>query len=603
MPECPRATPLPLPLSPTMASSRTNKSPYAMSTRRAPQSAEPAFSPQTMKVLFIFLIAIIVFVPAMQAGFIWDDDQLLTANPMMRDPWGLLKLWFAPTTADYFPLTSSTLWIEWRLWELSGPGYHVTNIILHAFDSVLVMIVLQRLRIPGAWLAATLWAVHPVNAESVAWISERKNTLSMLFYLYAILAYLDFEDRPANKTRWYVLALVLYFAALTSKTSVVTFPVVLLLIAWWRRGEVAKNDLVRTAPFFGLSVLLGIVTLYFQYGRAIGSENIAIGGFFSRLAGAGMAVWFYLGKTLAPFNLIEIYPHWDIDPPEAWQFLPGIGLVLIFFVLWKARDGWGRAPLFALSYFVITLGPVLGFLKMSYMRLTLVADHFQYVPMIGILALLAAGFTLLYERAPSNARPALVGACVLVIGGLSWMTWDRAGIHESEETLWRDTLEKNPDTWQGHNHLGAVLFTQGNVAEAMKHFQRAVELKPDNPEVHNNVGLGWATMGHMDLAVPEYAEAVRIRPDNIPIRTNYANALAAVHRTDEALAQYQEAIKMSDGMDPKLLFEYARMLFEAGRKDEGIAKLHELLKIAPNFAPAREVLQALKSGTTAPSPQ
>jgi len=564
----------------------------------AGSTGNAAFSPQASKVLFIFVLAIIVYIPAMQAGFIWDDDQLLTANPLMPDPWGLVKLWFAPTTADYFPLTSSTLWLEWRFWGMSGPGYHVTNILLHAFDSVVLMITLQRLRIRGAWLAAVLWAVHPVNAESVAWISERKNTLSMLFFLCTILAYLNLEDDPKNRTRWYLLSLLSFFAALTSKTSVVTLPVILLLLDWWRRGSITKQDVVRSIPFFGLSLLLGIVTLYFQYGRAIGGEYIHIGGFFSRLAGAGMAVWFYLGKTLWPFNLIEIYSNWDIDPPEPWQFLPGMALATIFYILWLGRKSWGKAPLFGLSYFVIVLAPVLGFLKMSYMRLTLVADHFQYLPMIGILALVAAAAVTFYDWIPATLRPVSVCACVAVIGGLSWLTWVRAEVHQSEESLWRDTLDKNPDSWQANNHYGAVLFTQGKIDEAMEHFKRAVQLKPDNPEVHNNVALAWANKGHMELAVPEYAEAVRIRPDNIPIRTNYANALAAAHRLDDAVEQYKEAVKWSNN-DPNVLMGYANVLYQDGKKEEAKEVLQEILRIWPSFQPARQNLEALKaqSGT------
>ncbi len=549
-----------------------------------------ALSPDATRALFIFILAIIVYSPAMQAGFIWDDDQLLTANPVMQDPWGLLKLWFAPSTADYFPLTSSTLWLEYRLWGLSGPGYHVTNIILHAFNSVSLMFVLQRLRLPGAWLTAALFAVHPVNAESVAWISERKNTLSMVFYLYSILAFINFEERKGE--RYYIYSLLLFFAALTSKTSVVTLPFILLLLAWWRRGEITADDFRRSAPFFGIAFLLGIVTIYFQDWRAIGTEVIPIGGFFSRLAGAGMAVWFYLGKIIWPFNLIEIYPTWHIDPPQAWQFLPGIGLAITFYVLWLARNSWGRAPLFALSYFVITLGPVLGFLTMSYMRLTLVADHFQYVPMIGILALAGAGAALLWERMNPQLKPVAACACVFMLGGLSWMTWDRAEVHQSEESLWRDTLEKNPDTWQGHNHYGAVLFTRGNSEEAMKHFQRAEELKPENPEVHNNVALGWATRGKLELAIPEYREAVRIKPDNIPIRRNLANALASAHRFDESADQYAELVKMAP-TDVDIRFAYANMLYNAGRISEAITALQELLRLSPNNAPARQNLEVL----------
>ena len=573
---------------------------------RAPVSkaSDNALSPLATQGLFIFILAVAVYIPIMTGDFIWDDDQLLTQNPMMPDPLGLLKLWFAPTTADYFPLTSSTLWIEWRLWGLSGGGYHVTNILLHALDSVLLLSLLTKLRVPAAWLAALLFAVHPVNAESVAWVSERKNTLSMVFYLLTFITYINFEDRNDRRSYW--ISVAMFFLALTAKTSVVMLPFVLLLLAWYRRGKITRQDVVLSVPFFATSMVLGIVTVYFQYGRAIGDEVIQIGGPFSRLAGAGMAVWFYLGKILWPLSLIEIYPKWNIDPPQAWMFLPGLALAALCYACWRFQDRVGRAPLFALGYFIICLAPVLGFLKMSYMRLTLVADHLQYVPMIGIVALLAAGGAMLYQHSPASLRPALAGGLALIIGSLCWMTWTRAEVHHDEGSLWLDTLRKNPDTWQGNNHYGAWLYGHNQQSAAKPYFEKAVRLKPENPEVHNNLGLAWATQGNLDLAIPEYRRATQIKPDNVPIRTNLANALAAkAHELaekketndaaplmDEAISQYQKCVERAPA-DPTLRCTYAYALYQCGRINESIQQFQEALRINPNFAPARQNLQVI----------
>ncbi len=581
--------------------SRTIQPAYRAPARRAPDNA---LSPLATQALLIFILAVSIYIPVMSGDFIWDDDQLLTQNPMMPDPLGLLKLWFAPTTADYFPFTSSTLWVEWRMWGLSGPGYHVTNIILHGLDAVLLLYLLSKLKMPGAWLAALLFATHPVNAESVAWISERKNTLSMLFYLLTFMTFIDFEERQDR--RYYWVSLAMFFLALTAKTSVVMLPFILLLLAWYRRGEITRKDLNLSLPFFGVALVMGIVTVFFQYYRAIGGEVIHIGGPFSRLAGAGMAVWFYLGKILWPLNLIEIYPNWEIDPPSAWMFLPGLALVAVCYACWRFRDVWGRGPLFALGYFIISLAPVLGFVKMSYMRLTLVADHLQYVPMVGIVTLLAAGGAMLYQRAPASLRPALVGAVILIIGSLSWMTWARAEAHHDEGSLWSDTLQKNPDTWQGNNHYGAWLYGHNQQSAAKPYFEKALRLKPENPEVHNNVGLAWATQGNLDLAIPEYRRATEIKPDNVPIRTNLANALASkarelTERKDfegaapfmaEAISQFKECVNLAP-QDAALRCSYAYALYMAGHVDEAIPQLQEALRINPNFAAARQNLNLI----------
>jgi hypothetical protein len=252
-------------------------------------------------------ITFLAYLPAMRGGFIWNDDTFLTRNPLIKTPDGLRRLWFTTDPPDYFPLTSTSLWLEWRLWGMNPAGYHVVNVLLHAVSAVLLWRVLKRLNAPGAWLAGLIFAVHPVNVESVAWITERKNTLAMVLYMASLLAYLKFDEDGAPRT--YALALGLFLLALLAKTSVIMLPAVLLLCAWWRRGGIERKDILRAIPFAALSGALALVTVWYQYHRAIAAEVVRTDGFLARTAGAGWAAWFYLYKALLPAKLCFVYPR------------------------------------------------------------------------------------------------------------------------------------------------------------------------------------------------------------------------------------------------------------------------------------------------------
>ena len=649
---------------------------------------------------FVILLAVlVVYIPAMTANFIWDDDQLLTVNPAVQAPGldGLKELWLGTKTADYFPLTSSVLWLEYRLWGRVWEtpdvlnGYHIVNILLHAIVAILLWRTLLRLAIPGAWLAALIFAVHPVCVESVAWVSELKNTLSQIFFFLTLMAYLDFEKSERGK--YYVWAVTLFVLAMLAKTSVVMLPFVLLLIAWWQNGFIGiksdpvtlpgerellkytnfvigaigviggglalnyllglnshfyavnknQNDpiifathifkkgyldhefwflsalaigtglfgilgalyggrynrhLIRVLAFFQIAVLLGAITVWFQYGRAIGDEEIPIGAFLSRFANAGMAYWFYLGKTLWPIDLLVIYPRWNIKPPALWEFWGCATIAATFAVCWWKCNTWGKHVLFGFGYFVLTLLPAIGFLKMSYMRLTLVADHFQYLSMVGVLALLVGAAAYYYQKAAPQFRPLFIGAAVIVVTGCSWLTWNQASIYRGEETLWANTLRKNPDSWQAHNHYGAVLFQKGIVGNdqydrngAMFHFSEAVRLKPENPESHNNFGLALVTKKRMEEGIAQYREAVRIKGDEPSMRTNLANALAQGKHYDEAIAEYKEVLKLNPN-NPNIYCALGYTLIQTGRLDEAIESFQKALKIAPGMPQAKQNLDA-----------
>ncbi len=718
--------------------------------------------------LVLFILPVIVFIPAFHAGFIWDDDQLLTQNPQVHDIWGWWTLWTHPLTADYFPLTSTTLWIEYhlgqmqhlgawltQLWNIdylstqsnldqldpmAGPinGYHVMNVLFHSTAVVLTWRALKRLRVPGAWVAAAIFAVHPVCVESVAWISERKNTLSQIFFVLAIIGYVRFEER--GRLRFYILALISFTLALLAKTSVVMLPFMLLLLAWWRQPRLlqmrrsynledspietailfwscvavcavllgaspllalqvalpvalklrlsvpvlmigaalvgglvayfglAPNlnrdrrwnslmgfELIRCAPFFLLALVLGAITVFFQNGRAIGTEEIPIGNWWQRIASASFASGFYLYSALWPFNIIEIYPQWHrafsefvhqpyphIQPPAPesipyWlQAVPGLIIAAVFVICWIFRGRpWARALLVGLGCYFLAILPALGLTYMSYMRLTLVADHFQYISIVAVIALVVAAGTT------RSMKPLWLCAAALIFAAISWLNWKQtannhfeeilwiagmlvlaaaaalpqywkyawggfvaavliafcivswyqAGIYHSELTLWGTTLQKNPNSWQAHNHMGAALYLDQKWQEAYPHFKAATELKPENPESHNNLGLVYMLMGRMDDALAQFKISVQIK-DDPSMETNLGNAYMEMKRYDDAERTYRHAISLNEGI-PMPHRGLGFVLIQQGKTDEAINEFMKVLEIDPYMDDSRRALYAL----------
>ena len=598
-------------------------------------------------VLAVFCIYSPVYHPFFPADWLWDDDQLLTANATVQSttPEALAKLWFNPDGADYFPLSYTALWLQWPLFKTWPTGYHLTTILLHLAGSLLFWRLLTVMKLPGAWLAALLFAVHPLCVESVAWVSELKNTLSLPLFLLSAITFVKFDDAAeADPARWrmYGFSILFFLLSMLAKTSVVAMPMVLLLYAWWKRGRVTLRDLQRAAPFFAISIVLGIVTIYYQHGRAIGQETIivppyfenglpSIRGLLSRVAIAGMSVVFYLWKIVWPSTLLPIYTRWEIDPPKAWQLLPVPLLAAAGWWFWQHRSTWGRHAIFALGFFLLMVAPVLGFITISYMRITWAADHFVYLPMIGLLALIAAAVATWYGRLPTAERPLAAAGATLVLAACTWMSFTYAGAWVNEDALWTHTLKHNENAWQAHNRLGARKFARGHVDDvnpptrienrgALHHFTRSTALRPDLGETHNNLGTALSAKGRMAEAIEQFKEACRVTPHVPAIHINLANALAAAGRFAEAEMKYAEMIAgmekrhadavaatgnpnlpVDPGLAP-LLNNYAVTLFKQEKKDEAIDAFRRALAINPGLKDAREGLAVATGEKPMPQP-
>jgi tetratricopeptide (TPR) repeat protein len=532
----------------------------------------------SLRVGVIVLITLAVYIPAMRAGFVWDDDLFLTNNPLIKADDGLYRFWFTTEPPDYFPLVSTSLWFEWRLWGMDATGYHVVNIALHAISSILIWLVLRRLKIPGAWLAALIFAVHPVNVESVAWITERKNTQPMVFYLLTILLYLRFESD--GRRRWYVLALCAFLIALLSKTSVVMLPFVLLGCVWWQRGNIQIKDLVRSIPFFVMSGVLGLVTVLYQ-SNAIGGDIVRSGGFFPRLAAAGSAVWFYIYKAIFPYKLSFVYPRWEIDPSSTVSYLPGLILAACFVALWRYRKSWGKAPLFALGYFVVTLFPVIGFFDINFMRYSLVTDHWQYTSIIGIIALVAGGAISMVKSWQGQLQKLACAAAVILVGVLSVLTWGQCHVYRDVEALWRDTISKNPNAWIAHNNLGTALLDQGRFEEAVAHCSEALRINPNHAKIHCALGAALAGQGRFEEATRRFSEALRLEP-NAEAHNDIGSALNELGRFEEAISHFSQAIRLRPGF-AEAHANLGLGLAKQGRLGEAVPHFSEALRIEPDF--------------------
>ena len=547
-----------------------------------PEQARPVWRRTAIAALGLIVLTLVIYTPAMRGGFVWDDDLHLINNIVLKQH-GLYRTWCTTEPVCYYPVVWTSYWLEHQLWGLNPTGYHVVNVLLHAASALLIWRILVRLKIPGALAAALIFAVHPVNVESVAWITQRKNTLSMFFFLVALAWYLRFDDHGRRGS--YCLAVASFLLAMLSKGAIVTLPVVLLGCAWWLRGTITRRDVWRSLPFFAVSAFMSIVEVWFQYGRAIGTDVVRTDSFFARLAGAGWVVWFYLYKALLPIRLSFVYPRWEIDPTNWLSYVPGLVLLALLGLCWRYRRSRGRPVLFALGYFVVTLAPALGFVDFYFVRYSFVADHYQYVSIIGIIALVVAVGCRATNRLGVWGRSGATVALGLVLLVLGTLTWQQGHIYHDPETLWRDTLRKNPRAWMAHNNLGVLLEAQGESDEAIEHYRQALEVNPDFSEAHNNWGNVLQAHGKSDEAIDHYRQALEIKPDNAKAHNNLGVAFKSQDKLTEAIGHYRLALRLKP-YDAGVHNNLGLALRSQGELDEAIRHCRQALEIKPDFAQA-----------------
>ena len=584
------------------------------------------FDRDWLRGLSLILAVILIYQPVWYAGFIWDDDAHLTANPCIVGPFGLKEIW-TTSAADICPLTRSTFWLEHALWGLAPLPYHLVNVLMHGACAVVLWRVLRSLQVPGAWLGAALWALHPVEVESVAWITEMKNTESGLFFLLSILFFVRWlrarESNGRTGGGWqYEVALLFAALAMASKSSTVILPVVLCLCAWWVEGRWQWRNLARVAPVFLMSIAASALSIWTQ-----GLFLVTAAGpqwarpWPERLVTAGDAVWFYLGKLIWPHPLITIYPHWQIDADLWISYLPLLAVIVVLFILWLNRESWARPWFFVFAYFLAALLPALGLIDNYIFRHSLVFDHFQYLASMGPLALAGAGLVRLADfvlPGRHGLQAVRLGAGVLLVLGI--LSWQRTWAFQSEETLWTEHVDEEPELrggpqqsrqcsrtkedssttrsfntnnpWksiptmpEAHNNLGAVLLQKGQVDAAMVEHQQALKIYPNYAEAHNNLGADLLQKGQLDEAISEIRKAVEINPNSAKAHSDLGVALCQKGQMDEAIVQCEKALEINPNY-VEAHYNLGNALLQKGRVDEATAQYQNALAINPNYSEA-----------------
>ena len=525
--------------------------------------------------------------PALRAGFIWNDSDYVT-NPTLRSLHGLWRIWFeVGATEQYYPVLHTAFWIEHRLWGDQALGYHLTNVLLHAGAACLLAANLRRWDIPGAWLAAFFFALHPVGAESVAWISEGKNTLSLLFYLLAALAYTRFEHRRTWGS--YLIASGLFAVAVLSKSVTATLPGALLVLVWWKRGCLEwRRDVGPLIPWFCLGAAVGLFTGWVERHviGAAGSEFVFTP--VQRCLIAGRMIWFYLGKLIWPADLAFVYPRWEIDAGAAWQYLFPVGAVALIAGLWLLRHR-GRGPLAAMLFFVGSLFPTLGFFNIYFYRYSYVGDHFQYLASLGVFSLGGAGVALALSHGRGSGRlvaPAASVAIALLIGA---MTWRQAAMFTDNEVLWRTTLERNPACWLAQNHLGVMASEAGRADEAIGRLTQVLNVRPNDPDVHSNLGSALLQANRTAEAIVHFHASLHLKPDSPECCNNLGNAFLQLGRLAEAGDWYRKALRLNPGF----ALAYSNLgsaLLRSNRPEEGLGFFEIALRLRPDYAEAENNL-------------
>jgi len=550
----------------------------------------------------LLALTLAVYGPALDGGLLWDDDEYIGSNPLLEDTAGLRDIWLRPgATTQYYPLTFSSLWLQHQLWGLDTLGYHLVSAALHALAAFLLWRLLRELEVGGAWSTAVVFAVHPVLVASVAWLAELKNVQSGALYLACLLAY--FRARPpvppghgaaSSKRRVGVLPPLLFAAALLSKSVGVLLPAVILLVVWWKRGRIRAADLRSVAPMVMMAAVMALVTIHAER-RYSGTAATPSGlSPVARVLVAGRALWFYAGTLVWPAGLTSVYPRWEVDPGDWWQYGYPLAAAAALAGLWLLRSRLGRGPVVAAGAFVLFAAPALGLVDIAYFRYSFVADHFQYHAAPALLALLMAGVARLARRWPRLPAAAAVVAGGLLVTALAGASWRRAHAYQSEEARCLATLAANPSAWSAMNNLGVELAARRQTKAAVERYREALRLNLDYDDAHYNLGAALEQLGDLDGAAGEYAAAIRCRPTYAKAHCNLGDLRAKQGDLDEAIEHLEEALRLWPGFT-RAHRSLAAVLALKGRFAESASHFREVLRREPDDAIARNGLQGVEA--------
>ncbi len=503
-----------------------------------------------IRVFSIIVLVFLFYYPAMNGEFIWDDDSYVTQNPLLSASDGLWRIWTTSESPQYYPIVFTSFWVEHKLWGLNPMGYHIVNILLHSANALMVWLLLRKIKVRGAWLIGAVFALHPVHVESVAWITERKNVLSGLFYLLSLGSYMRFEEN--NRKPYYFSSLILFLMALLSKTVTCSLPVAILILKWFKTSKISWKDIYRLIPFLIIGAAMGLLTVKLEMHR-VGAQGADWDmSILQRILLAGNVIWFYVAKLVWPVNLTFIYPRWELDISNIFLWLRFFLVVATGFGFWHYQNRSGRGPVAGMAFFIVTLFPALGFFNVYPMRYSFVADHFQYLASLGVIALVIGGITgridrwkiinSMKNRGANNFILAGFGFTVLLVLGI--LTYRQGYTYQNMESLWRNTIIRNPGAWMAHNNLGVELEKQGKSDEAASYFKKGIKINPYHIEAYNNLANILDSKGKTIEAKELYEKAISISPNQAELHYNLGILLMAEKNYLAAINHFQKVVHL-----------------------------------------------------------
>lgn len=540
--------------------------------------------------MLLIVTVLAIYSPVLGGGFIWDDDTHLYNNLLVQ-PHGLYRSWLTTDQHNYWPVTWTALWFQWQWWGMNPFGYHVVTVLLHAGCALMLWRVLRQLDIPGAWISAMLFAVHPVNVETAAWITQQKNLLSMLFATITVLLYL--RSMKEGRRELYAIALVTFMLSLLAKTMTVMIPCALVGCAWWVRRRLSLRDIASALPFFAMALAMSLAEIWFQYNRAL-AMDVRVDSPLARLVGSGHAILFYLSKIFLPLNLSFVYADRHFDPTAPVEYLPLLLVTAVALIVFFNKNTWGRPILFGLGYYVVTLLPVVGFLNIYFMRYSWVSDHWQYASIIGPIALVVGLLAHVCRTTlQAHARPMALCAGVAIVL-LGQQSFERAAVFRDSETLWHDTLVNNPAAWMARNNLATDLLAAGHLDEAIDQLSLALETYPEGVNVRLNLAQAWATAGHPEKGVPFLKAALEFEPKNPDIFYELGR-MYLLQLQDVTAADF---FRQSLAIQPNSADTHVGLgiaLLHLNQHEPASAEFHHALDVDPQNALARQMLDQARN--------
>src|SRR5437899_2984776 len=548
--------------------------------------------------VLIALVPVAAFLPALQNQFVSSDEgESFLGHPHYRGlGWSQLHWMWTTHQGHYIPLTWMTLGLDYLLWGMNPFGYHLTSLLLHAANAVAFFFVVRRIlkrALPSpserghalavsAGVAALVFAIHPLRVESVAWVTERRDVLSGLFYLVAILLYLRACEGMARGRGWYWLSVAVFGCALLSKSMVVNLPVVLLIldvyplrrlggfVGWW--SGPARRIYVEKIPFVLLAAAASAVAVMAQLSKSA-MIPVAHLSALGRLAVSAYGLSFYLWKMVVPLNLSPLYMRPPTVDPEAPPFILSYGLVLaITAIVLALRRRMPGLPA-AWAAYVVVLLPVLGIFQSGSQ---IAADRYTYLAGLGWAILAGAGLLACRHA----TRFLIRGSAVGVLVGLEVLTWNQVHVWHDSEKLWTHALAIDPKSSAAHSNLGSALIAQGKPAEASEHFREALRINPNDADDHTNLGMALARQGKLVEASEHYQQALRIKPTSADAHNNWGTLLARQGKLAAAIEHYQQALQIKpDSADAHN--NWGTALAQQGKLAEAVEHYQQALKLRP----------------------